>query len=210
MGKWDNYLHQKYGRLAITDVFRKNQRTVAKCRCDCGNVKEVELYFLKKGLTVSCKCFNKEITTKHGLYGTKEYRAWQHMLRRCDDANSNYSHLYIEKGITVCDRWKAFNNFLEDMGTAPSAKHSVDRLEGDKGYYKENCRWATPLQQSRNTSRNRIIEYNGEKKCASEWAEIYAIKYPVLLKRLYMGWDFVRAITTPISTAHQRFTKLSE
>lgn len=155
---------KKYHRLIILDLFRKNNRTIAKCICDCGNTKDIVFHSVKIGRTTSCGCYNKEVITKHGLHGIKEYGSWQHMLRRCDTNGLLSSHCYIGKGIKVCNEWKDFNNFINDMGYAPTKKHSIDRIDSNKGYYKENCRWATATDQSRNTNRNRIIEYNGEKK----------------------------------------------
>jgi len=196
---------KQFGRLTILNLYRNNNRTFAECICTCGNSKNINFHAIKIEHTTSCGCYNKEVITKHSLYGTKEYRSWQHMLRRCDTPNTDSSHLYFEKGIRVCERWKIFLNFLEDMGNAPTVTHSIDRLDNNKGYYKENCRWATKIEQSRNTNRNKLIEYNGEVKCMSEWAETFNIKYGVVVKRFQMGWCAVKVFTTPISVSHQRF-----
>ncbi len=91
------------------------------------------------------------------------------------------------------------------MGKAPTVDHSIDRLNNDNGYYKKNCRWATKIEQSRNTSRNRMIEYKGETRCMSEWGELYKIKYNRLVKRMQMGWDIDKALNTPVITSYQRF-----
>lgn len=205
MIKPELYIGKIYGRLTVLDVFRKNKRTYAYCRCICGTIKNIHLYSVIHHRTISCGCYNKEVITKHGMLRTKEYNTWQHMLRRCDTHDPIHEHLYMGKGIRVCERWKKFSNFFEDMGFAPSPIHSMDRLDNNKGYYKGNCRWATPTEQSRNTNRNKIIYFNGEKKCASEWAEIYGIKYQTFLKRLQMGWKIKEALTKPISVSHQRF-----
>lgn len=202
-----NLIGKKYGRLLILSLYRKNVRTKAICLCDCGKTKEVFFYSVKRGNTTSCGCYNKEVITKHGMHGIKEYGSWQHMLRRCDTGGLKSSHCYIEKGINVCERWKDFKNFIDDMGYAPTKNHSIDRIDNNKGYFKENCRWATALEQSRNTNRNRIIYYNGEKKCMSEWAELYNVKYPVLVKRLRMGWDMEKALNTPLLINYQRSKK---
>jgi hypothetical protein len=85
---------------------------------------------------------------------TVEYRAWQQMLQRCQNTSRHNYHRYGGRGIAVCDRWKSsFENFLADMGLKPSAEMSMDRIDNDKGYEPENCRWATKSQQSKNRSR---------------------------------------------------------
>ena len=84
---------------------------------------------------------------------TPEYYAWARMKHRCNNANNKRYHRYGSRGISVCDRWmNSYEAFLEDMGRRPSSKHSIDRIDNDDNYYKENCRWATRTQQGRNTS----------------------------------------------------------
>ena len=94
----------------------------------------------------------------HGMSKTPEYQAWQSMKKRC--LNPNY-HRYSDwggRGIAVCDRWKnSFQNFFLDMGSRPTAKHSLDRIDNNADYSSENCRWATKAEQANNTRYNRLI-----------------------------------------------------
>lgn len=93
--------------------------------------------------------------------------------------------MYGAKGITVCDSWKnSFESFYYDMGQAPSLMHSIDRIDGTKGYFKDNCKWSTPLEQSSNISTNRIIEYKNEKHHVSEWARLLNIPLSTIRHRL--------------------------
>jgi AraC-like DNA-binding protein len=126
----------------------------------------------------------------------KEYKAWKAMKSRCySPANSHKT--YQIKGITVCDRWKnSFENFLEDMGSKPSPQHSLDRIDNNLGYSKENCRWATDTIQAKNRGDFNIeINYNGETKILKDWAREFNIKYTTLYQRMYRnGLNFEQAI----------------
>jgi hypothetical protein len=104
---------------------------------------------------------------------TKEYKAWSNMISRChSESQLPNSKYYKELGIVVCERWRySFENFLDDMGPAPTPKHSLDRFPDKEGNYEpENCRWATQKEQCNNLRRNIIIEHSGNKKTLPEWA----------------------------------------
>lgn len=127
------------------------------CLCDCGRrffLVSRDFYRGKK----SCGCLFKELIsaaqTTHGNARpgrvTTEYRSWQKMKRRCDAADDKDFHRYGGRGITICKRWRKFENFLKDMGRKPSRIHSIDRINNDGNYEPGNCRWATPKQQARN------------------------------------------------------------
>jgi hypothetical protein len=124
---------------------------------------------------------------RHGMRNTKTYRSWSEMRQRCNNPNSDKYKYYMERGIRVCDEWNgSFVKFFNDMGERPE-NHTLDRINVDKGYFKENCRWASTKEQARNKRDNRVIEYNGNKRCMSEWAEIYGIKVGTLWRRLNKG-----------------------
>ncbi len=131
------------------------------------------------------------------------YRTWSSILARCTCSTNSGFRRYGAKGITVCDRWKIFENFAADMGPRPSGK-SIDRIDNSKGYSPDNCRWATEIKQARNRITNRLIIHNGETRCMAEWAELYGLKYKILKDRVAGGWDFNRALTEPI---HEEFSR---
>jgi hypothetical protein len=124
----------------------------------------------------------------------KEYRAWKAMKARCN-APSAKKGTYVN--IEVCDRWKkSYDNFLEDMGKAPSEKHSLDRIDNSKGYYPENCRWATQADQCKNRGTfNKVFTFNNKSMVLKDWARELDIKYTTLYQRIYrQGFTFEEAI----------------
>lgn len=172
-----------YGRLRVMAVEPCSVRTRWLCVCACGNFKAVDGVKLRSGHTQSCGCIRSEkVYRTHGHSATKHskssptYVSWVEMHKRCRNPEVvSYSN-YGGKGIKVCDRWKVFENFLADMGERPEGK-TLDRKQSHKDYEKDNCRWATRAEQSRNRSSVLDIEYQGEAKPLSVWCEILKIPY---------------------------------
>jgi len=132
---------------------------------------------------------------------SREYNIWKKMKDRCRNQNNEYWKWYGGKGVTVCDRWSGpdgFRNFLSDMGPAPSPKHTIDRIKPSGNYEQSNCRWATRLEQGRNTSRNIHITHDGKTQCVQAWLDEFGISKSTYLSRLCTyGWSRERAATTP-------------
>ena len=125
----------------------------------------------------------------------KEYSHWKNMRARCSAPSANEKRNYITKGITVCEAWDSFETFYNDMGPKPFSNASIDREDNDKGYYKENCRWATPTTQSRNRSEfTKTYTYNGVTGCLPEIAEHANCEYSSIRKRLEKGQTLEEAI----------------
>lgn len=134
------------------------------CRCNCGNNAIVAGGHLRNGHSKSCGCWKKEATGKRALkHGesmpgrvTTEFTTWCGMIQRCRDPNFIGFRYYGGRGIRVCKRWRdSYKAFLDDMGRKPSPKHSIDRLNVDRGYYPANCRWATAKEQEQNKRNKR-------------------------------------------------------
>lgn len=118
----------------------------------------------------------------------EEYSIWSGIKSRCKYPHKTKSNRYLEKNITVCDRWiNSFANFLADIGQKPSKAHSIDRIDNSKGYSPDNCRWATRYEQGRNKDNNVLFTYNGETKCIASWAEQYGIRRDTLRFRLVVS-----------------------
>ena len=137
--------------------------------CDCGNEVDAPLQAVKSGNTLSCGCIRKEVAGSlnktHGMSSkSMAYKTWKRMRRRCN--NPSAKDAYIYSGVEVCKEWDDFLVFLNDMGEPPLGM-SIDRIDNDLGYSKENCRWATPAMQAGNQRRNIMVNLDGESMCFS-------------------------------------------
>jgi hypothetical protein len=163
------------------------------CKCDCGAECVKMGIDLRTGDTKSCGCLKHKSRMGHGLTKTPEWNSWRGMVERCTNPNHKNYNRYGGRGITVCDRWRKFENFLEDMGNRPDGC-SIERIRNDEGYGPENCTWATRGQQVRNTSASHFIEHNGVRLCITDWARRLGLSLATLLWRLET-WPTERALT---------------
>lgn len=198
----------KFGRLTVVEVktkryyAKKHTYPFALVECECGVVKEVRRESLSRGLTQSCGCLHKEvmraIRSTHGLSTSPEYSAWGQMVGRCtDEKNAGYP-LYGARGIKVCPAWLDFGVFIADMGRRPCGGFSLERLDNNGPYSKENCVWADRKTQARNRRSNHLIELDGKTKTLVEWCEDYGAKYDLVEKRInLLGWAPQKALTMP-------------
>ena len=205
----------RFGRLTVLGRSEKGKpkKVYWNCLCDCGNAVTVRSDMLLCGNTRSCKCLLKEVATENGksnagkiMYGDSKERIhniWNLIKYRCEDSTSPAYKNYGARGITVCAEWSngvegyfAFKKWSLENGY--SIDKSIDRIDNDKGYSPENCRWTNNETQSNNKRNNLILEHNGESHTASEWAKISGIPYKTFINRVYLGWDIERAISTPI------------
>lgn len=152
--------------------------------CKCGTKCSVKAYNLKTHSSKKCKkCANGTRTgnLSHGMSNLPEYKIWKSMKQRCHNKKNKHYRIYGKRGIFVCSDWlESFENFYKDMGKKPSNKHSIDRIDNNKGYSKDNCRWATIIEQSHNKN---LIKYSGTKFKSGKWESFIVINK----KSYYLG-----------------------
>jgi hypothetical protein len=144
------------------------------CRCDCGIEKEIRSLSLRHGFARSCGCSKNERQNGHGHSAggvrTATYIAWESLMQRCFYPGHKSYAVYGGAGITVCDEWREFRRFLADMGERPIGT-TLDRIDGTRGYYRSNCRWATPAQQKRNQKVSIYVTFRGERRYLKDVAD---------------------------------------
>lgn len=197
---------QRYGRLTVIErVGSQDGHSLWRFRCDCGTEITITANRARRRNNRSCGCLRREIMTRlgksnttHGLSRRPEHAIWSGMHQRCADHRHPTYASYGGRGITVCDRWQTFENFYADMGPRPTPAHTIDRKDNDRGYDPENCRWITRSQQSRNTSRNIIVLWRGQRMCLKDAAALTNISYNTVKERVRRGWTPERALSTPV------------
>lgn len=180
----------KFGRLtAIRRVSNSKTRHARwECQCDCGKLLEVFASSLRRRPGISCGCVRK-----NPMKNTPTYYTWQSILKRCLNKNEDSFHLYGGRGITVCDEWRSFDSFFADMGVRPEGT-TIERIDCNKGYSKENCTWATPAEQANNKRTTVRITCLGVTKTQAQWAYYAGIKQPTLSWRMKKGWSPEKAL----------------
>lgn len=177
------------------------------CRCECGGQTTTRATRLKGGGAKSCGCLLKEAgqrTKTHGLtrdgdQQSKEYNAWSRMKQRCINPDDGSYENYGGRGITVFPEWlDDFMAFYNHVGPAPSPDHSVGRIDNEGHYEPGNVRWETQDQQANNRRTNTVLDHEGRRQTASQWAVEKHMLVDTLCKRLATGWSVARALDTPV------------
>lgn len=193
----------KFGRLTAIQKMPSSPSGKSRWlyRCECGSTKEIDEYCVKSGESKSCGCLRKDYpsATTHGLSKVPEYKIWTGIINRCCNPKNDSFPGYGERGITISNEWRSsFESFYRDMGKRPSRLHSIDRINNNDGYSKENCRWATPTDQANNTRRNVLLELNQIKMNVSQWSKATGIPYSVIYRRKKkFNWSDEKTLTTP-------------
>lgn len=176
MPKFIDMAGKRYGHLLVERLSHKDSDGAHwRCLCDCGRSTVMRGKDIRQGKSLACGCLRGFAARRHGHAINRKpsatYNSWVSMHQRCGNPKDPSYKDYGATGITICDRWKSFDNFLTDMGERPDGT-SLDRYPNQRGNYEpSNCRWATPGEQLRNTRRTRMVTHNGTTMCASDWAD---------------------------------------
>ena len=208
---------ERFGRLTVVhrgeDCIRKNgcHRTTFVCKCDCGNIIQVRASELKNGNTRSCGCLHKEqvgnIHKTHGKTNTRLYSIWLRMRQRCNNPRTADYKRYGARGICICKEWESFQIF-ESWALANGYRDSltIDRIDNDKHYSPDNCRWVTMDVQCNNKSSSRLLTFNGTTQTIAQWSKQLGIHHSTLQRRIDdLGWSVGKALSTPVK-AKKRYS----
>lgn len=205
---------QVFGRLTAIKRIRVGTPATLKwlCTCFCGNQVSVTSSKLRSGHTRSCGCLHSECVSKlfrkHGHSGTinthsgvktkhsATYMTWASMKTRCLNIKRKTWKNYGGRGISMDPRWNDFSCFLEDMGERPPGT-TLDRVDNNGDYSKENCRWATWREQANNRRSSILINYNNKIQTMTEWCRELNMPVPTFFGRLKKGWSIEKVIETP-------------
>lgn len=204
-------LGQRFGQWMVVGQQGRYQRMTGRkssgellwlCECSCGNRSVLRSSTMLSGRSTRCvECYRKTMGT-HRMTHTPAYSAWKNMIGRC---RNKTNPIYGGRGISVCERWKSFLMFLADMGDPPEGK-TLDRIDTNGNYCPENCRWATPKEQSNNRRDNIFFDYQGERFTLTQLAETTGINRNTLDYRL-KHWSPDNALSvTPSHCNSRRFS----
>jgi hypothetical protein len=183
----------RFGRLVVSGPGQPDSARKMRwpCVCDCGATGTFDAYRLRKGHATSCGCRQAELRKlgpnyRHGQTRSPTWNVWAGMRKRCLDTNCKKYPIYGGRGITICDRWDSFENFLADMGERPAGM-TIERDDVNGNYGPNNCRWATLKEQANNRRNNHRVEYEGRIFTIAQLAELKGISSGSLAGRLRRG-----------------------
>lgn len=194
----DRWIGRRFGRMVVTGYYGRTSYNAIMwmCRCDCGAEKPVSGKNLSGGRVLSCGCYSKERSTRHGQSYTRTYSIWTGMIQRCVNPRATEWENYGARGISVCEEWGDFANFYSDMGDCPDGL-TLDRINVNGNYEPSNCRWATYREQARNRRNNVTVLFMGEERCLSDLAAELGIPVNTMFYRYRNGWSIERLVKQP-------------
>lgn len=212
MGKISDIAGRRFGRLLVLSRHgtSPDRHITWLCRCDCGSQKVISGNSIRSGLTTSCGCYLNEVikrgdnkSSTHGMTSTGTYRSWNSMLNRCLNTQAPDYERYGGRGISVCQEWLVFEKFHADMGDRPIGM-TIDRKDVNGNYTAKNCKWSDRKDQQRNRRSNVLLSFQGQVKCAAEWAEITGLTVKVIYDRTRAGWSAEKTLTQKVAPRKPR------
>lgn len=206
MGKLIDLTGQQFGRLFVIERVGNYispqgvKQAQWRCKCKCGNETNVTTAKLRSGHTQSCGCKVVETIAQmnktYGMSNSRLHYAWGNMKSRCYNPNNRFFKRYGGRGITVCEEWRdSFTAFVDwAMENGYRDNLTIDRIDNNKGYSPNNCRWVTAKVQANNRSTSKVYVIDGTAKSISEWCERYTKKKSTVAYRLNAGWTIEEAL----------------
>ena len=193
----------------MEDCPDRNTTRYVTAQCECGTVKEVKLFDIIRGRSLSCGCLQREVLLaspprrRHGMSGTRIHGIWKGIFERCKDKETKNCARYGARGIRIDPRWSSFENFYADMGESyeravqevGEKQVSIERVDNNGPYSPKNCTWATRRQQCINRSMARRITFNGKTQNLCLWADETGLSPDTIYARLKLGWSVERTLT---------------
>jgi hypothetical protein len=189
---------QRFSRILVIsrEGTNKYRQAMWNCICDCGETLVLSTNHLTTGNTKSCGCYHREKITKHGNYLHPLYSKWIAIKYRCYDKKSGSYPNYGGRGIRMSKSWfYSFEQFAKDIGLPPTPKHSIDRIDNNKGYSKLNCKWSTQKEQNNNTRQTMFLTHEGQTKPVSQWAKDIGIPADRIKSRIRHGKSVSEALS---------------
>lgn len=205
MPKWtDIKINDEINGLVLLEHtgIDKNRMRMGLFKCYCGKIFDTQIRSVLLGDARSCGCLQASLSRSrlitHDMSGSPEFKAWLSLFQRCYNKNCKAYKNYGGRGIRVCYAWYwSFAKFYEDMGDRPGLKYTLDRIDNNGPYRKNNCRWSTWRDQARNKRQNHLFTHNQDTKPICEWSEITGISAPTIIYRIKAGWDNDKILITP-------------
>lgn len=198
--------NQTFGRWTVEGPVENSRPFKWSVKCQCGSKSEITGDNLTLGKSKSCGCLSVEMARKRATHGhssggvtSRTFNIWRAMLQRCKNKNCAAYKDYGGRGIKVCDEWLEFSNFLRDMGEVPE-NLQIDRRDNGLGYFKENCHWVTPKQNSMNRRSNHRYEFQGSSLTIAEISALIGISVATLESRFRYGWSHEAAFKTSVGS----------
>lgn len=200
-----NLIGEKFGKLTVVQRLHNDMWL---CQCDCGNDVTTTTGKLRSKHIKSCGCYRAEcakaLKLSHGKENIRLYRVWANIKSRCYNSKLKSFHSYGARGITMCDEWRndfqAFYDWAYANGydeNAPRGQCTIDRIDNDKGYSPNNCRWVNNKTQCNNKTNNALMTHGGKTQTLTRWAEELGFSQHLLIARRRLGWDDEKILTTP-------------